>query len=71
MTSGIRRRVERSASRPALWHPPGWIGALIYVAQIAAIGFSAGLLAERSTRRLMPLVMLLNMTLLFPDQAPS
>ena len=56
---------------PHLYRPGGWIGALVWVAQIAVIGLGSAIAVERLTRRVIPLVNLLGMTLTFPDQAPS
>ncbi|MEM9616061.1 MAG: HD-GYP domain-containing protein [Actinomycetota bacterium] len=56
---------------PSLWHPAGFLGAAGYVAQIALVGIGTGLLAERLLRKALPLPALLNMTLVFPDKAPS
>ena len=54
-----------------LWHPAGLPGLIIFIGQAAIIGSSAALLTGRTARRLLPLVDLLNMTLVFPDRAPS
>lgn len=56
---------------PSLWHPAGWLGALVYVTQIALAGIGIGVVAERLLRKALPLPALLNMTLVFPDKAPS
>lgn len=56
---------------PWLWHPSGFLGAIVYVAQIAIVGIAAGFAVERALRKVMPLPALLNMTLVFPDKAPS
>lgn len=62
--------VTRFVSR-VLWHPPGWDGLALFVVQVAVVGSAAAVLSERAIRRVLPLAMLLNMTLVFPDRAPS
>lgn len=62
--------VTRIAS-PGFWHPAGWTGLAAYVAQGAVVGGAAALLAGRAARTFLPLASLLNLTLVFPDQAPS
>ena len=56
---------------PALWHRAGWSGALLFIAQVAVVGSTAALLSQRATGKFLPLASLLNMTLVFPDRAPS
>ena len=56
---------------PALAQGPGRWGVVLFVAQGAVVGTVAAHLTQRATRRLLPLVSLLNMTLVFPDRAPS
>lgn len=51
--------------------PAGKVGLGIWVAQAGVLGFSASFLIEKVTRRLVPIAALLNMSLVFPDQAPS
>ena len=55
----------------ALWHPTGWLGLLVFIAQVGVVGSVAAVLAERTLRRVLPLASLLNMSLVFPDRAPS
>ncbi|MCP5027597.1 MAG: HD-GYP domain-containing protein [Actinomycetia bacterium] len=62
--------VTRLAAR-VLWHPTGWSGFLVFACQIGVVGITTALWADRVARRLLPLASLLNMTLVFPDQAPS
>lgn len=52
-------------------HPAGWTGLVVYIAQGAVVGAAAALLTGRGIRSLLPLASLLNMTLVFPDRAPS
>ncbi len=54
-----------------LYRPPGWGGLALWVVQAAPVGAAASILVERGTRRFLPLASLLNMSLVFPDQAPS
>ncbi len=56
---------------PVVWHPAGWLGLAVFVVQVGAIGALAALVAERALRNVLPLAELLNLTLVFPDQAPS
>ncbi len=56
---------------PLLYRPPGWSGLGLWVLQAAPVGAAASILVERTTRRFLPLATLLNMSLVFPDQAPS
>ena len=74
--SGCSPTAPRSASARCSSHlvAPHLVGALpripaIVVSMVAAIAIS--LLVSRLTMRLMPLVVLLRMTMLFPDRAPS
>jgi hypothetical protein len=62
--------VTRFASA-GFWHPAGWVGLGAYLAQGAVVGTAAALLTGRSVRRLLPLASMFNMTLVFPDRAPS
>lgn len=55
----------------SLWRPPGWLGVAVFIAQAAVIGSAVALLTGRAVRRMLPLAELLNMTLVFPDRAPS
>ncbi len=54
-----------------LYHPPGWLGLLVWVAQAAPLGAGVAVLASTPTRRALPLAMLLELDLVFPDNAPS
>ncbi len=54
-----------------LYRPSGVRGILLWIAQAAVIGFIVSKLVERQTRRLLPLATLFNISLVFPDQAPS
>ncbi len=56
---------------PLLYRPSGWVGLVLWVLQAAPVGAAASILVERGTRRFLPLATLLNMSLVFPDQAPS
>lgn len=56
---------------PGLWHPGGAFGLIVFVIQVAAVGTVAALVAQRALRRFLPLATLLNLTLVFPDRAPS
>lgn len=55
---------EFPALRTSLSSPLWWLVMFF-------IGFSAMVITDRLTRRMMPLAALLNLTLLFPDRAPS
>ncbi len=54
-----------------LYHPPGWLGLLIWITQAAPLGAAVAVLASIPTRRALPLAMLLELDLVFPDEAPS
>ena len=56
---------------PHLYRPSGLFGIALWVMQLGGLGFAAAVGVERVSRRLMPLVNLLGMSLVFPDQAPS
>jgi hypothetical protein len=56
---------------PHLWRPVGAIGIVLSVIQLAVVGLLTVSLAGRLTRRLLPLATLLNLSLVFPDVAPS
>ncbi|NNE74114.1 MAG: HD-GYP domain-containing protein, partial [Acidimicrobiales bacterium] len=53
------------------YHPEGWPGVVIWVVQAAAVGLLASRAISLYSRRLTPLVALFEMTLVFPDYAPS
>ncbi|MEM7339239.1 MAG: HD-GYP domain-containing protein [Actinomycetota bacterium] len=54
-----------------LWRPAGVMGMLAFILQVATVGSTTALLVDRSMRRFLPLAALFNMTLVFPDRAPS
>lgn len=54
-----------------LYRPDGSVGLLLWAGQAMVIGFATSRLAERGTHQFLPLASLLNMSLVFPDQAPS
>jgi hypothetical protein len=56
---------------PSLARPAGPIGAVVWFAQAIVLATPVAHLVERATRRFLPLVALLGMSLSFPDQAPS
>ena len=56
---------------PSLARPEGTIGAVVWFAQAIVLATAVAYLVERSTRRFLPLVALLGISLTFPDQAPS
>lgn len=53
------------------WHPPGPLGIVAWAVQMLVVGTAVVLLTGRLTRRLLPLAALFNLTLAFPDEAPS
>ncbi len=54
-----------------LYRPPGLIGLAVWFLQAAAIGSTTSFALDRLSTRLLPLAALCNMSLVFPDQAPS
>lgn len=56
---------------PHFFRPAGFLGVGLWILQDAAIAIVAAFLVDRQTKRLLPLAYLLNVTLVFPDQAPS
>ena len=54
-----------------LWRPPGWFGFTIWILQISAVGLVVSMAVDLITKNMLPLAALLNMTLVFPDEAPS
>lgn len=54
-----------------LFRPPGRLGLALWIVQAAPIGALVSAAVERGTRRLLPLATLLNLAMVFPDQAPS
>lgn len=53
------------------WRPEGLAGTLCWIIQAVVLASLASIAIERQTRRLLPLAFLLNLSLVFPDQAPS
>ncbi len=56
---------------PRLYRPPGILGLVAWLIQLAFVGAVVVALTGRVTRRLLPLATLLNVSLAFPDQVPS
>ncbi len=56
---------------PFLWRPEGVGGFIAWVVQAMAVGFLVSGVVDRALRRFIPLVALLQLTLVFPDEAPS
>ncbi len=54
-----------------LHRPPGRIGLVIWVVQAAPIGAATSILVDKASRRLLPLATLFDLSMVFPDQAPS
>lgn len=53
------------------YRPQGWIGVVAWLLQAAVVGTLVVVAAERLSRRALPLVTLFNLSLAFPDRAPS
>ncbi len=53
------------------WRPEGWSGLLAWVAQAIVVASVTAQLTQRLTKRFAPITALLNMTMVFPDHAPS
>lgn len=53
------------------YRPDGFFGLGLWLAQSLVVSLVVSLSVERLTRQALPLAALLNMTLVFPDQAPS
>ena len=53
------------------WRPAGWGGVAIWVAQAIVVASSAAHLTKHWAQRFAPMPLLLNMTMVFPDRAPS
>ncbi|MEM9037293.1 MAG: HD domain-containing phosphohydrolase [Actinomycetota bacterium] len=51
--------------------PDGVVGAVLWFGQAVAVGAAISAAADRGTRRLLPLATLLDLALVFPDEAPS
>ena len=56
---------------PALWHPSGLTGTVVWLAQAAVVAAALAFLVERASRRVLPLATLFELSMVFPDQAPS
>lgn len=54
-----------------LYRPPGTLGLLAWFAQGFVVGTTISVFLDRWARRLLPLVTLLKMSMVFPDEAPS
>lgn len=54
-----------------LYRPSGWLGFVSWVVQAAIVGSATSIVVDRFSRHLLPLATLYNMSLVFPDQAPS
>lgn len=59
------------AARPFLPRPPGFGGTALFIGCLIVVGVAVAFLVERGGRRLLPLASLLELSLVFPDQAPS
>lgn len=55
----------------SFFRPPGWTGFGVWILQAVIVGTAVSMATERFARRLLPLATLLNLSLVFPDQAPS
>lgn len=56
---------------PVLFRPGGFGGVVVWLVQAAFVGVVTARVADRVARRLLPLATLYNMSLVFPDRAPS
>ena len=54
-----------------LYHPPGTVGLIVWFVQGVVVGVGVSVILDRWARRLLPLVALLKMSMVFPDDAPS
>ena len=54
-----------------LYRPPGTVGLVAWLAQGVLVGTAISMILDRWARRLLPLVALLRMSMVFPDEAPS
>jgi hypothetical protein len=54
-----------------LYRPPGLGGLAIWLTQALLVGLGCSFVLDRAASRLLPLATLCNMTLVFPDKAPS
>src|SRR2546426_8284449 len=57
--------------RPHVPFPPTAPGRLAWWVGFLGLGVATAMLVERAGRRLLPLVMMLKLSMLFPDRAPS
>ena len=57
--------------RPLLPQPDGFLSAAVVLLPLIVVGVTVALLVERSAQRLLPLASLLELSLVFPDQAPA
>lgn len=55
----------------SFYQPPGTSGLLIWIAQAVAVSSAVTVVIHRIAERLSPLTVLLKLTLVFPDHAPS
>ncbi len=55
----------------SFYRPDSFFGVVLWLAQSLVAGLSVSMTTERFTRKILPLASLFNMTLVFPDQAPS
>ena len=53
------------------FQPVGTVGVVVWVVQALIVSVAAALVVHRLADRLTPITMLLKLTLVFPDQAPS
>jgi HD-GYP domain-containing protein (c-di-GMP phosphodiesterase class II) len=53
------------------WRPAGATGVVVWITELGVVGTVTVILVERLTRRLLPLAALFNLSLVFPDRAPS
>ena len=53
------------------WRPAGFVGAVVFVAELVVVGTGTVVTVGRVTRRLLPLASLMTLSLVFPDEAPS
>ena len=60
-----------TALSTSFYRPDGLFGVVLWLLQALITGLAVSMTTERFTRRALPLASLFNMTLVFPDQAPS
>lgn len=63
--------VTTMSVRGGLWRGAGWLGTGAWMAQAAVVSTATLLVVDRFARRLLPLASLFNLSLVFPDEAPS